>query len=173
MSCLAAVPVWAAEERISGLLRQMTAGGPVPSEKVFFEVIDEDYVNQLSSDSMREFLPLAGKLLGDSRTEARKYGLMCFLAVTLRRSPDSEPLLEPYVPDLLRIASDRASPLRTMSIHVLSNTWPRLSPKTLAYLAAHLTDTDNTAEDTGWMACMLLKAGTDTLTHDVIGFVRK
>jgi len=145
----------------------------MPTEKVFYETVDEDYVNQLSTDSVRDFLPLAGRLLQDSRPEARKYGLQCLLVVTLRRSLDSEVLLEPYVPHLLRIADDRASPLRTMAIHVLSSTWPRLSPQTMSYLAAHLADKENTAEDTGWMACMLLKAGTDTLTHDAIAFVRK
>jgi hypothetical protein len=170
---LATAPCWAAEARISSLLRSMIDGGSMPTEKVFYETVDEDYVNQLSTDSVRDFLPLAGKLLQESRPEARKYGLQCLLVVTLRRSLDSEVLLEPYVPDLLRIADDRASPLRTMAIHVLSSTWPRLSPKTVSYLAAHLADKENTAEDTGWMACMLLKAGTDTLTHDAIAFVRK
>jgi len=151
----------------------MTDGGPLPSEKVFYDTVNEDDFNRLSADTVREFLPLARTLLKDSRPEARRYGLMCFFAVTLRRSLDSEPLLEPYVPDILRIADDRASPLRPMAMEVLGNTRPRLSPKTLAYLTTHLADKDNTTEDTGWMACMLFRAGTDTLTHDVIAFVRK
>jgi len=98
---------------------------------------------------------------------------MCFLAVTLRRSLDSEPLLEPYVPELLAIAGDRAGGLRAMAMHVLGSTWPEVSPRTIAYLATHLADKDNTPEEAGWMACTLLRAGSDAITHDVVAFVRK
>jgi hypothetical protein len=55
----------------------------------------------------------------------------------------------------------------------LGNTLPKLSPRTLAYVSAHLTDKDHEAGDTGWMACKLLQGGTDSSTHDVIAFVRK
>jgi len=171
--CLAAVPTWAAEERISGLLRSMTVGGPLPAENAFHEAVDEDYVNQLSPDSVKEFLPLARALLQDPRPEARKYGLTCFLVVTLRRALDSEPLLEPYIPDLLRIADDRASPLRLMALFVLGNTYPKVSSRTLEYLAAHLADKDNTTDDASAMLGTLLRAGSDPLTHDVIAFARK
>lgn len=170
--CFAAAPGWA-EERISGLLRSMADGGPVPTEKVFYVAVDDDYVNLLSPDSVKDFLPLAGKLLGDSRPEVRKYGLVCFLAVTFRRSLDSELLLEPYVPDLLRLASDRTSPLWTIATQVVGNTWPRLSPKTIAFLSAHLADKDNTAEDTARIACTLFRVGSDALIHDVFTFLRK
>ena len=170
--CLTMFPGWGAEERISVLLRSMVDGGPVPTEKVFYETIGEDYINQLSADSITELLPLARTLLHDSRPEARRYGLMCFFAVTLRFS-DGEPLLEPYVSDLLSIVDNRANPIRPMAMEVLGNMWPRLSPKTLAYLAAHLADKDNAAEDTGWMACTLLRASSDSMTHDVIAFLRK
>ena len=122
---------------------------------------------------MREFLPWAAKLLADSRPEARRYGLVCLFAVTLRRALDSEALLEPYVPDLLSIVENRAVPLRPMAMRILGNMWPRLSPKALAYLTAHLADKDNPAQDTGWMACTLLRDGSDARTHDVIAFVRK
>jgi hypothetical protein len=169
---LAVVPCLAAEERISALLRSMLDRGEVPAENVFYDAINEDYVRGLSADSVKEFLPLARTLLRDSRAEARRLGLMCFFVVTLRFS-DGEPLLEPYVPDLLRIVDDRTSPLRPMAMEVVGNTWPKRSPKTIAYLTAHLPDKDNTAEDTSWMACMLLESGTDILTHEVIAFVRK
>ncbi len=162
----------ASEERIRALLRSMADGGPVPTEKVFYATVDADYIGQLSPDSVKAFLPLAQKLLQDPRPEARNYGLTCFLAVTLRRFLDSEVLLEPYVPDLLRIADDRASPLQNEARYVLGHTQPKISPKTLEYLAAHLTDKDNTPGETGAMACALLKDGSDPLKHDVIAFVR-
>src|SRR5437868_2021432 len=95
--CLTTAPGCAQQERIGSMLRHVADGGPVPTEKVFYDTVNEDYVNQLSPDRVREFLPLAGKLLQDPRPEARKDGLMCFLVVTLRRSLDSEVLLEPYV----------------------------------------------------------------------------
>jgi hypothetical protein len=169
---LAVVPRLAAEERITALLRSMLDHGEVPAENVFYNTIDEDYVRGLSADSVREFLPLARSALRDSQPEARRYGLMCFFAVTLRFS-DSEPLLEPYVPDLLRVADDHANPLRPMALHVLGNTLPRVSAKTLAYLDAHLADRENSADETGAMAWTLLQAGSDRLTHDVIVFARK
>jgi HEAT repeat protein len=91
----------------------------------------------------------------------------------LRVATDSQVLLEPYVPDLLRIADDHASPLRDFALNVLSGTWPKVSSKTLAYLAAHLADNDNTPGEAGSMACTLLRAGSDLLAHDAIAFVRK
>jgi hypothetical protein len=148
--CLTMTPGCAQQERISSLLRSMADGGPVPTEKAFYETVNEDYVNQLSQDRVREFLAPAGRLLQDPRPEARKYGLMCFLTVTLRRSLDSEPLLEPYVPELLRIGFDRADTYRGIALHVLGHSYPKLSPKTIAYLAAHLADQDNESGDTGW-----------------------
>jgi HEAT repeat protein len=169
---LIAVPSLAIEERIRALLRSMADGGAVPTDKVFYDSFDEDYVRGLSAESVREFLPLVRTVLQDSRPEARRYGLECFFAVTLRFS-DGETLLEPYVPDLLRVASDRASPLRPMAMEVLGNTWPKLSPKTLAYIAAHVADKENTADDTGWMACTLFRAGMDPPIHGLIAFVRK
>jgi HEAT repeat protein len=169
---LMAIPSWAAEERISTLLRSLLAGGTVPSENVFYDAINEDYVRGLSADGVRDFLPLARTVLRDSRPEARRYGLMCFFAVTLRFS-DSEPLLEPYIPDLLRIADDHANSLRLMALSILCNTVPRVSQRTLAYLAAHLADKENSAAETGTMAWTLLQAGSDRLTKDVIAFVRK
>jgi HEAT repeat protein len=170
--CLTIAPGCASEERISVLLRSMVDGGPVPTEKAFYDTLDEEYVNQLSPEGVSEFLPWAAKLLADSRPDAQRYGLMCFFAVTTRRALDSEALLEPYVPNLLRIASDRASPLQNMARFVLGNTYPRISPKTLEYMAAHLIDKDNTPAETGAMACALLRDGSDARTHDVIAFVR-
>jgi len=152
----------------------MSDGGPLPSEQQFYGMVHEDYVNRLPLDSVKEFLPLARKLLQDTRPEARKYALMCFLVVTLRRSLDSQELLEPYIPDLLRLADDRANPLRPMALQILGGTSPELSSKTLTYLAAHVADKDNTPQDTGWMACMLLKDGSDPqLIHDVVSLVQK
>ncbi|MFN0166671.1 MAG: HEAT repeat domain-containing protein [Bryobacteraceae bacterium] len=146
----------------------------MPSDKVFYELINEDYVSRLSQDGVKDFLSLAQKLLHDPRPDARKAGGMCFVVVTLRRSGDSEDLIEPYVPDLLAIVADRTDPLRPLASQVLSSTLPRPSPKTLAYLAAHLADTENTPQDTGWMACILLKDGNDPrIIHDVIAFVHK
>jgi len=171
--CLASVPGLMGEERISTLLRSMANDGPVPTEKVFEGTVGEDYVNQLSRDAVEEFLPLARALLRDPRPVVRRYGLRCFLAVTLRRSLDSQVLLEAYVPDLIETADDHASPLRDMALFVLGNTWPKVSPKTLAYLAAHLADKDNTPGATVSMACTLLKQGSDPLTRHVIAFVRK
>jgi hypothetical protein len=169
---LTVAPRLAADERISALLRSMLDHGEVPAENVFYDTINEDYIRGLSADSVREFLPLARTALRDSRPAAQRYGLMCFFAVTLRFS-DSEPLLEPYVPDLLRVADDHANPLRPMALHVLGGTLPKVSAKTLAYLAAHLADKENSADETGAMAWTLLQFGSDRLTQDVIAFVRK
>ena len=172
--CLATAPSCAAEERIRASLRTIAEGGSVPSDKVFYEVINEEYVSLLSPDSVKDFLPWAQKLLLDPRQDARKDGLACFLVVTLRHSLDSEKLIEPYVPDLLGIVADRTNPLRTMAIRVLSSTLPTPSPKTIAYVAAHLADRENSPQDSSWMACTLLKDGNDSrIIHDVIAFVRK
>jgi HEAT repeat protein len=171
--CLAAVPGQAAEERVSALLRTLVNGGSLPTEEAFRAAVDEQYVNQLSADEVKQFLPLARALLQDSRPEARRFGLQCFLVVTLRRSLDSEALLEPYIPSLLRIAADRTSPFRTMARVVVGNTQPNISPQTLEYIAVHLADKDNTQEETGAMACALLKDGSDRVVHDAITFVRK
>jgi hypothetical protein len=72
----------AAEERVSPLLRSMLDGGTLPTEKVFFDIVNDNYISQLSADNINEFLPLARTLLQNSRPEARKYGLMCFNAIT-------------------------------------------------------------------------------------------
>jgi HEAT repeat protein len=168
---LIAAQGWAAEERISPLLRSIADGGPVPVEKAFYDTVNESYVNQLSPDAVKEFLPLARKLLVDPRPEARRYGLMCFMVVTLRRALDSELLLDPYVTDLLVIADDRASPIRNMAGYVLGHTQPRISPKALEDTAAHLADKDNTPEEIGAMACALLKDGSDPLVRGLVGFL--
>jgi len=165
---------WTAEERIIGLLRPMTEGGSIPSDKEFWETLNDDYVNSLSQDSVREVLQFAGKLLNGPRPEATRYGLLCFLSVTLRRSQDSEPVLEPYVPDLLRIASDRTNPLWTIATQVVSNTWPKLSPKTIAFLSTHLGDKANTPADTARIAhTLFLRSGSDAVIHEVIEFLQK
>src|SRR6266567_5689485 len=70
---LALAPGCAAQEWVSALLRSMTDGGPLPSEKVFYDTVNEDDFNRLSADTVREFLPLARTLLKDSRPEARRY----------------------------------------------------------------------------------------------------
>ena len=163
----------ASEDRISAFLRPMANGGPILPESEFERVVNEDYINQLPRDSVREFLPLAQTLLHDQRPEARKRALMCFLTVTLRRSLDSTALLEPYVPDLLRIADDRADPLRNMARYILGNSQPKASPRTIAYVVAHLADKDNTPEETGAMACSVLKDGTGPQVHDAITYLHK
>lgn len=167
----------AAEEGIGALLRSMVDGGPVPTEETFFRVASEDSLGQLSDADVKEILPLAQRLLRDSRADARKCGLVVFLGVTLRHSSvgflDSTELLEPYVPDILSIAADHSNPLQNTALEVLSNTKPKVSPRTLAFFAAHLADKDNTAEETATLAWTLLRAGSDPLTHDVIAFARK
>jgi len=169
---LAAARCHAADERISVLLRSILSGGPVPTSEAFSEVVNEDYVRGLSQDSVKQFLPLARTLLHDPRPEARRDGLLCFLMVTQRFS-DSEPLLKPYIPDLLGIVDDHASPLRRVALLFLGNTAPRVSPKTLAYMAAHLADHENAAAETATMAWILLRAGSDPLTHTVVEVARK
>lgn len=163
----------ATEERISHMLRSTLDGGPLPAEKVFYDTINDDYVRQLSPESVKAILPLARTMLQDSRPEARKYGLVCFLTITALRFADSEQLLEPYISDLMRVADDRASTLRPMAIFVLGNTWPKVSPITLAYMAAHLADKENTAAEASGIAWILLRTGSDPLIHDVIAFARK
>ncbi|MGC4054425.1 MAG: hypothetical protein QM757_35540 [Paludibaculum sp.] len=170
---LITVPCCAQRERISSMLKSMENGGPVPSENVFWETVDSEYVNQLSTDRVSEFLRPAGRLLRDARPDARRYGLMCFHAVTLRPSLDGGPLMEPYVPDLLRIYSDRTDPFRETAMAILSRFYPKTSRMTLDYLKAHLADKENETRHTGWMACTLLATRDDTLTRDVIAFVRK
>lgn len=59
--------------------------------------------------------------------EARQYALLCFF--TLRRSLDSESLLEPYVPELLNVAYDRTHPPRGIAMHVLGHTIQNSLPK--------------------------------------------
>jgi hypothetical protein len=161
------------EHRISGLLRAIADGGPLPTEGVFYETVNEDYIDKLSADEVKDFLPLAQKLLTDPRPDARRYGLASFLAVAVRRFRDSESLLEPYVPDLLKIAADRRNTLRPMALHILGNTWPKRSPITVSYLKLHLRDEENTPQDIGWMACVLLQEQSDELTRDVLEFVEK
>lgn len=171
--CLTSTPGFSSDERISGLIRATANGGPVPSEKMLDETVTEDYVRNLSSDGVKDFLPLAAKLLSDPRLEARDVGLRCFMAVTLFRWNDSEALIEPYVPGLLRIADDRSSPLlRNTARYVLGNTRPKMSQKTLAYTAANLTDKSNTVEEIGAMACALLRYGSPPVVHDVFAYIR-
>lgn len=170
---LVMIPCCAQRERISSMLHSMENGGPVPSEKVFWETVDEEYVKKLPPDRVRAFLLPAGRLLRDPRPEARKYALMCLIPVVLRPSFDSQALLEPYVPDLLRLLNDRADPLREMPKAILSYSLPKISSQTIDYLKAHLADKENDTRDTGWMAWMLLDTRNVTLTQDVIAFVRK
>jgi hypothetical protein len=170
--CIAVIAA-CSEREVSGLLRSMADGGPLPTENQFYGTVDEDYISRLSEDEVKDFLPLAQKLLSDPRPDARKYGLAVFLAVTVRRFSDSELLLEPYVPDLLKIADDRGNALRPMALHILGNTWPKRPPLTVAYLKLHIRDKQNTPRDIGWMACTLLLEGSDDLTRDVFEFVRQ
>lgn len=171
--CLTSTLGFASDERVSALIRATANGGPVPSEKMFDETVTEDYVRNISPEGVKEFLPLAAKLLSDPRLEARDVGLRCFMAVTLFRWNDSEALIEPYVPDLLRIADDRASPLlRNTARYILGNTRPKMSQKTVAYTVSHLKDASNTPEETGAMACALLKDGSPPLVHDMFAYVR-
>jgi hypothetical protein len=171
--CLTSTLGCSSDERISALLRATANGGPVPSEKMFDETVTEDYVRNLSPDGVKEFLPLAAKLLSDPRLEARDVGLRCLMAVTLFRWYDSEALIEPYVPGLLLIADDRASPLlRNTARYVLGNTRPKMSQKALVYTAANLTDKSNTVEEIGAMACALLRYGSPPVVHDVFAYIR-
>ncbi len=171
--CSATAQSCVAQEPIRASLRTIAEGGSVPSEEAFSKVLNEDYVNHLSPDSVRDFLPWAQKLLEDPRPGALSAGLQCFLAVTLRRSFDSEVLIGPYVPDLLAIVADRANPFHTMAAYIVTSTLPGISPKTRAYMTAHLADKENTAEDTGWMACALMYGNDPRVIRDVVTFVRK
>lgn len=93
------------------------------------------------------------------------------LRASLGRRSESTDLLEPYVPDLLAVG-DRSSPLRRMALGVLVYTKPKVSPKTIAYFSAHLSDRDNTVDDVNVMAWTLLEEGSDSLTQRVVAFVR-
>ncbi len=179
-ACLAvsASLCWADANQIRQLFQSILSDPPdtsLPTSAKFHSALTEVSESALPAVEVGGLLPLAKQCLGSSNVEVRRAGMLLFLAVALRL--DSSKLLEPYIEDLDTVASDPASPFRTgaLAILALTTSKPRVSPKAVATLAAHLDDSSFSSDEVATVIGSLLETSpSDPATvHRVLGVVEK
>lgn len=163
----------AQESPIGPLYRSILAqpeGGDIPTFEELNKTVNETTVRALSVAEVKALLPLAKQCIQSTQPKIREAGMGLFLSVALRY--DSAGLLEPYIDDLGKLldGSEDYASLRHLDLTVLGLMQPKLPPKAIALLDAHLEDKGNSAQETLTIAASLIKAApTDASTlHKIL-----
>jgi hypothetical protein len=131
-----------------------------------------DDIKNGSRDDVRALLALAQRCLRSRVKVAQEWGLIVFYLATFRA--DSSELIAPYVEgDIAPFLNDQDLAVKREAIFILGTTQPRLLPRALDLLSAHLADKDNTEMEAGMIAATLIHGcPTDPRPiHDVLDFV--
>lgn len=155
------------------MLRDDQGGKPAATAQMFSPGIREE-IAEAAPDDIHQLLPLVRKCL-ESKSGALRWSAIIFLAAVALR-PDGADTLEPFIEPLRAVSGGGTDPgLKRGAISVIASSIPKPSPGGLAFLAAHLNDTDNTGQEFVEIGATLIKAfpNDPVLLHTVIEDLRR
>lgn len=127
-------------------------------DKKLCNKVNDVAVETLSEAEVGAVLPLALRCAQSPVAEVSENGATLFLSVVMRN--DSAKLLAPYIDDLGKLldGAGGTTSSRHALLYVLGSMKPKLPPKAVALLSAHLEDTQNSSQETLTIAASLLEA---------------
>jgi len=129
-------------------------------------------VTNMTTSDVQGLFPLAERCLLSERHSLRTYGVVFFFAVASRM--DGSELLASYIDDVGPLLNDPDAAIRNSAIYILGSSNPKPTLKGLAYLAAHVGDPSDTAEQVNMIAGALLAATPDAATfHKIIMAIQR
>lgn len=128
---------------------------PLPNQSEWLGKVNENTVGALTDGELASILPLAGQCLTSERPELNQAGVWFMLAAVMR--PDSAQKLTPFMAALEAIANAPQSPLKNTALYILGSTRPTITRNAASFLFDHLSDNDNTPEQTLTIAVSLLE----------------
>jgi hypothetical protein len=155
------------------MLRDNEEGRQVESRQTLGQGVNEE-MESASPEDIRQFLPVILKCL-ESKSRSLHTNAIIFLAAVALR-PDGADRLEPFLERLAAVLGDGADQdLKRGVISVVAASVPKPSSRELAFLAAHLNDTDITGQQLLGIGVALVDAypNDPVVLHTVIERFRK
>jgi hypothetical protein len=119
-------------------------------------ISSEDEIKKATRDEASSLLPIAQKCLRSPLKVVREYGLAVFFVASFRA--DSAELIAPYIDrDLAPFLNDQDLAVKREAIAILGGTNPRILPRALDILSAHLADKNNTRKEAVMIASTLIR----------------
>ena len=112
------------------------AHGEAVSEAQFGEAFSNEEMSRLNDDELRQTFSACRKLIDDPRVEVQRHGAICFYVIERSRF-DTDPFVEPYLPDFEKLVADRSTLVTPMLINIM-NQQRKIPARTSKFFLAHL-----------------------------------